>query len=262
MSLAQLGHRFITELAALSGICRAPQNGLRILMYHAVGGPADNDARGYYSITAERFSRHMEILSQTAGVAMSPVTQSAWEADIAKVAITFDDGYRDNLRVAAPILVAHDMPFTVYVATRFVRERHPDFLSPEEVRELAALPGATIGAHGDTHVPLASCDDSALARELADSRAYLEDLTGRKVTTMSYPHGSVDRRVRDAAEAAGYDHAGCSHIGINRSMCDPLLLSRTTIFSHDGEHSFRRKLAGCWDWYGRLQPQPAGMQSQ
>lgn len=261
MSLAQFGHRFITELAALSGTCRAPQNGLRILMYHAVGGQADNDALGYYSITAERFSRHMEILSQTAGVAVSPVALSACEADSAKVAITFDDGYRDNLRVAAPILLAHGMPFTVYVATRFVRERHPDFLSPEEVRELAALPGATIGAHGDTHVPLASCDDSTLARELADSRAYLEDLTGRAVTTMSYPHGSVDRRVRDAVEAAGYDHAGCSHIGINRSTCDPLLLSRTTIFSQDGEHSFRRKLAGCWDWYGRLQPQPAGMKS-
>lgn len=261
MSLAQFGHRFITELAALSGTCRAPQNGLRIMMYHAVGGPADNDEFGYYSITAERFARHMEILSQTVGVAVSSVTQAACAVDSAKVAITFDDGYRDNLRVAAPILLAHGMPFTVYVATRFVRERHPDFLSSEEIRELAAFPGATIGAHGDTHVPLAGCDDRTLAAELADSRAYLEDLTGRAVTTMSYPHGSVDRRVRDAVEAAGYDHAGCSHIGINRSTCDPLLLSRTTIFAQDDEHAFRRKLNGCWDWYGRLQPQPAGMKS-
>lgn len=259
MSLAQFGHRIITELAALSGTCRAPQNGLRILMYHSVGGRADNDQSGYYSITAERFARHMDVLSQTLGVAVSPVTQEACEAESANVAITFDDGYRDNLRVAAPILLERGMPFTVYVATRFVRERHPDFLSPEEVRELAALPGATIGAHGDTHVPLAGCDDKVLARELADSRSYLEDLTGLAVATMSYPHGSVDRRVSDAVEAAGYNHAGCSHIGINRSTCHPLLLSRTTIFAQDGEHSFRRKLAGCWDWYGRLQQQAAGM---
>jgi peptidoglycan/xylan/chitin deacetylase (PgdA/CDA1 family) len=259
LSLAQFGHRFINELAALSGACRAPQSGLRILMYHAVGGPADNDELGYYSITAERFARHMEVLSQTAGVIVSPVTRAACSADSAKVAITFDDGYRDNLRVAAPILLARGMPFTVFVATRFVRERHPDFLSPEDVRELAGLPGATIGAHGNTHVPLAGCDDLALASELADSRAYLEDLTGRAVTTMSYPHGSVDRRVRDAVESAGYDHAGCSHTGINRATCDPLMLARTTIFAQDGEHSFRRKLAGCWDWYGLLQQQPAGM---
>jgi peptidoglycan/xylan/chitin deacetylase (PgdA/CDA1 family) len=259
LRVALLGHRFVTELAALSGACRAPKNGLRIIMYHAVGGRADNDHLGYYSITPERFARHMEVLSETAGVIVSPVTRAACTSYSAKVAITFDDGYRDNLLVAAPILLARGMPFTVYVATRFVRERHPDFLSPEEVRELAKFPGATIGAHGDTHVPLAGCDDLALARELADSRAYLEDLTGSAVTTMSYPHGSVDQRVRDAVESAGYDHAGCSHIGINRATCDPLMLARTTIFAQDGEHSFRRKLAGCWDWYGRLQKKPAGM---
>jgi peptidoglycan/xylan/chitin deacetylase (PgdA/CDA1 family) len=253
LRLAQFGHRVLTELAALSGACRAPQKGLRILMYHAVGGRADNDQLGYYSITAERFARHMEVLSQTAGVVVSPVTRAACDADSAKVAITFDDGYKDNLRVAAPILLAHGMPFTVFVASRFVRDRHPDFLLPEEVRELADLPGVTIGAHGDTHVPLAVCDDKALINELAGSRAYLEDLTGRAVTTMSYPHGSVNRRVRDAVESTGYELAACSHIGINRSEYDPLQLARTTIFAQDGEHLFRRKLEGCWDWYGRLQ---------
>jgi peptidoglycan/xylan/chitin deacetylase (PgdA/CDA1 family) len=67
-------------------------------MYHAVGGRADNDHLGYYSITAERFARHMEVLSQTAGVVVSPVTRAACVADSAKVAITFDDGYRDTIR--------------------------------------------------------------------------------------------------------------------------------------------------------------------
>lgn len=34
-------------------------------------------------------------------------------------ALTFDDGYRDNLRVAYPVLKARDCPFTVYVATAY-----------------------------------------------------------------------------------------------------------------------------------------------
>ena len=121
MSLAQLGHRFITELAALSGTCRAPQNGLRILMYHAVGGQADNDALGYYSITAERFAQHMEILSQTAGVVVSPVTHSACEADSSNVAITFDDGYSDNRTWAAPVLSHFGLPATFFVAAGLVK---------------------------------------------------------------------------------------------------------------------------------------------
>ena len=36
------------------------------------------------------------------------------------VAITFDDGYRDNLHEAVPVLRAHQAPFTIYVTTGFV----------------------------------------------------------------------------------------------------------------------------------------------
>ena len=171
----------------------------------------------------------------------------------ANVAVSFDDGYLDNLHFAAPVLIERGMPFTVFVSSRFIQERRSGFLEPKDLRELAGLPGVTIGAHGGTHVPLVGCDDLALAHELVDSKKYLEDITGRAVSTMSYPYGSVDRRVRDAVSTAGYRLAACSHIGINQVGCDPLLLARTTIFGQDSVSFFRRKLAGCWDWYGCLQ---------
>jgi peptidoglycan/xylan/chitin deacetylase (PgdA/CDA1 family) len=254
---AQIGHRLVTELVALSGIGRSPLSGLRVLMYHAVGGRAHDDRFNYYSISPERFTRHMDALLAFPGLSVVPLGPPLGDDPRARVALTFDDGYRDNLTVAAPILAARGIPFTVFVAARLVKDGFPGFLSPAELKELAQIPGVSIGAHGSTHVPLAGCDPQGLFREVRFSKAYLEDLIGRPVTSMSYPHGSVNREVREAVAAAGYTLAACSHAGINGAGRDPLLLSRTEILSHDDERFFRRKLSGCWDWPGRLRHDPA-----
>lgn len=259
--MARTMHRLLTELVAFSGACRTPRRGLRVLMYHSVGGRAEGDRYNYYSLPEERFAQHVLTLCDADSLSIVPLGLEGCTDDRANVAITFDDGYRDNLLTAAPMLVERKMPFTVFVATRFVRERHPDFLSPGELCELAALPGVTIGAHGNTHVPLAHCDEKELAGELSDSKAYLEDLMGREVKMMSYPHGSVDRRVRNAVATAGYELAACSHEGVNRPERDPLLLLRTTIFAQDNVRLFRQKLDGCGDWYGYLKRDPAELSS-
>lgn len=260
MGFSHIAHRALTELAALGGACHKTQAGLRILMYHSVGGQAYGDSLGNYTITPKKFAQHMDALRSfhgiSHGISIVPLGLEAIGGAQVNIAISFDDGYLDNLHCAAPILIERGMPFTVFVSSRFVREQQVGFLNSKDLRELAELPGVRIGAHGKTHVPLAECDDLTLANELADSKMYLEDITGRPVSTMSYPYGIVDRRVRAAVASAGYRLAACSHIGMNQAGCDPLLLARTTLFGQDSVSFFRRKLAGCWDWYGYLQRNP------
>lgn len=219
-------------------------HGFRILMYHAVGTPVPDDIRSMYSIKPAVFRAHMEILADLGAsrvVPLSPLPDAG-------IAVTFDDGYQDNLDVAAPILERFGTPFTVFVTPGFIQSGNPIYLSVSALRDLANVPGATIGVHGYTHRRLTDCDVDELRNELVNSRKWLEDIVDRPVTCMSYPHGADDSRVRKAVSEAGYTVVASSHAGINLPANDPLSLARTDIWTQDSASAFRAKIRGDWDW--------------
>jgi peptidoglycan/xylan/chitin deacetylase (PgdA/CDA1 family) len=194
------------------------------------------------------FERHMAVLADSQWVSVVDLREGLAAASPLRVAVTFDDGYRDTLAVAAPILLKHKIPFTVFVTTAFVESGSSLYLTPAELRELADLPGVTIGSHGLSHAPLADCDEGMLWQEVDGSRRALEDMIGKPVTSIAYPHGSADLRVRDAARRAGYHLGVCSRFDINPPGRDPLLLCRTEVVVADSERVFLQKLYGDWDW--------------
>ncbi|NHQ59185.1 polysaccharide deacetylase family protein [Chlorobium sp. BLA1] len=222
------------------------RSGLRILMYHSVGSLVFGDKLGLHTISEKRFREHLDSLAGMVTVPLQPLLIPKSDMHIA---VTFDDGYADNLNTAAPLLVERSIPFTVFVTSSFIRNHEPGFLSPGELKQLAQLPGVIIGSHGCTHCHLNHCSDNQLRAELGESRRYLEDLIGRSVTALAYPYGSSDRRVRDAALSAGYQLATCSRFDINQGSREPLMLNRCVILSEDNEKIFRQKIAGDWDWY-------------
>ncbi len=247
--LRNIATRGIAELSALMHSGRPPRAGLRILMYHSIGSQAIGDKLGLYGIAPARFAEQMATLAAASGIKTIKLSDRDGTGSDMRVAVTFDDGYRDNLRVAAPILQKHGISFTVFVCAAFMHDPSGNFLTPAEVRELASLPGVTIGSHGATHTPLTGLDDRALREELVSSRTELEYTAGCAVNAISYPHGAVDRRVRNAAAAAGYTTGACSRFDINDATRDPLLLCRTDIHASDSARVFRQKLHGDWDWY-------------
>lgn len=253
MSLTHSLYRVIARGArTLSAAPRRP--GLRALVYHSVGGALASDPYGT-AIDPARFKAHLDALDRLRGpwapTAFGPATGVRNE-----LAVTFDDGYQDTLSRAAPLLAARGWPFTVFVTPGLVGSG-PLYLSKPDLRELAAYPDVQIGAHGDRHASLTRLDDASLAAELDASRARLEDWLGRAVTLMSYPHGAVDLRVRQAAARAGFKAAGCSRYGLNGPERDPLLLCRTEVVAWDDDDDLVLKATGCWDWFRWRHPDPA-----
>jgi len=219
-------------------------SGCRVLLYHSIGGEVPNDRGHLYSLAPERFASHVRCLAGR----LDAVDLDAGIVTGRGLAITFDDGYRDTLTVAAPLLLDAKLPFTVFVTPGFVTSGQPQYLSQAELNELSRLPGVTIGAHGYSHRPLIGCNDEELTRELRDSRTWLEDRLSCAVTTMSYPYGAVDLRVRGAVANAGFKVAACSRFGSHEQNDDPLCVARTDIWASDDTGRFLSKTAGHWDW--------------
>ena len=96
-----------------------------ILMYHSV--PTPDESRWidpYNSLPAEAFDRQMRFLSRHRHViSIDELIQKLSRQEKLErgtVVITFDDGYRDNLTVAAPILAKYNLPATIYLATGYI----------------------------------------------------------------------------------------------------------------------------------------------
>ena len=92
--------------------------GTVILMYHRVT-EVESDPWSL-CVSPEHFAQHLAVL-QACGLPRSLQQMTQWlrqEKPMQRsVAITFDDGYADNLHHAKPLLVKYETPATMFIAT-------------------------------------------------------------------------------------------------------------------------------------------------
>jgi peptidoglycan/xylan/chitin deacetylase (PgdA/CDA1 family) len=100
-----------------------------ILVYHTIND-VDAPEACAETISPERFEQQLSWLSQRRQVVSleETLTRGAREN---LIAITFDDGYRDNLHVALPLPEKYALPMTVFVVAGFVDR--DGYLSEEEL---------------------------------------------------------------------------------------------------------------------------------
>jgi len=126
---------------------------------------------------------------------------------------TFDDGLVSDLRVAAPLLEELGIRGSFYICPGLWGSQHAlingeggRLLTRDETAELSAR-GMEVGSHAMTHGDLRKLDDAALDAELTESKAAIEEVTGKGCRVIAYPFGLHDERVESAAMRAGYELA-------------------------------------------------------
>lgn len=150
--------------------------------------------------------------------------------------------HRDLQRLLRPL----SGPERIAALDRVVRWAGPDATRPGgpfplTVPELVALSDldlVEIGAHTMSHPVLAGLPYPSQVAEIAGSKARLEDLTGRPVTTFAYPYGDRSDYASstvEAVRAAGFDSACSNFAGLVRSDVDAFQIPRFHVSDCDGD---------------------------
>ena len=224
-------------LALRTGVYRLfLHNTAIVVLFHRVGEAIPDDPIG---CSEEKFTRFCDMFARYFRV----VSLETLVAKIQKggnlgghLAITFDDGYLDNLTTASQILTERNLIASFFVATGYIgTERvpgwdadanvQPAWMTWDDVRTLRRY-GFEIGAHTINHVNLGDTESFERFRakplpeswnvevdpdtadfEIAESKRHLERELAEPVQFFSYPFGrpeNLTERNRDIVLQSGF----------------------------------------------------------
>jgi peptidoglycan/xylan/chitin deacetylase (PgdA/CDA1 family) len=227
--------RIVVVLAVLAAFCIWAwrdfqgfcERSVPIFAYHRVEDKSD-----LYSMPPEDFEQQMAYLQskgyKTIKLGDYARRRKAGDTFHNECVLIFDDGYLDNLTIAAPIMKKYGYIGNMYMAGMY--EGWTGYLTWDDEVALAKY-GWELGSHTYVHKPLTTLSPEELAADLKKSHDHMMGLYySNNGVTLSYPNGACNKAVAEAVDKAGYVAAVTGKIGVNTNA-DPLLtLRRVNVF--------------------------------
>jgi peptidoglycan/xylan/chitin deacetylase (PgdA/CDA1 family) len=222
-----------------------PAIAIPVLLYHYVRvNPVATDQVGFeLSVTPQNFAAQMGFL-QWAGVhtvSLGDVFQALRTHRALpphSVVLTFDDGYANFARVAAPVMQHDGLRGTVFVVSGFVGRN--GYMNATQVREVQEM-GMVIGCHTVNHVDLAAVPLAVAKAQIDVSHQQLQALTGQPILDFAYPYGGFDAAVEGLVQADGFRDAVTTDPGALLTLAQPFAWPRYRVGGHDTLLSFAHK---------------------
>ncbi|MGJ3259959.1 MAG: polysaccharide deacetylase family protein [Rhodospirillales bacterium] len=250
--------RHAARAAAIAGLsaARSPtrqSDWIRFPYYHHV---FDDERAGF-----ERQIRYFKNIGEIIGIdAAVDMIASGAAIDGRYICITFDDGFKNWIENAVPILASEDAVAAFFVATGYIGTdveadrdkllafyddgaRLMEFLTWDDCRTMTEA-GMTVGSHSEGHVHLKDLPDPQAIEELKRSREIIERETGAPCRHFCCPFGRAgidydpDRHPRMAADA-GYASFLTGHRGANRKGASAYDIRRDHLLANWGNYQLR-----------------------
>ncbi len=235
---------------------RGGGEGFRVLMYHSITD--DIVLNESYQLTTSKavFEAQIRFLHENNYRVLSceELIDHVAERKVfppRSVALTFDDGFKDNLRNAKPILERYGYRAMIFLTTDYIGKDN-EYLDWQDLNILQKNSTFSFGCHTVSHKRLLGLGPQELHSEIAGSKKILESRLGVPVDLFAYPfgsYGSFDGRAVGLLKKAGYRAAFTTIFGINKAKSDRYTLHRIQVSSCDDNKEFEKKLSGAYDWY-------------
>lgn len=211
-----------------------------ILSYHQVDAP--RDACNTLVLPPWKFDLQLSVLHALGWTGLSlrdlaPYLEGSKRGRV--FGITLDDGYRNNLVHALPVLQRLGFTATVFMVSGQVGGSNAwdrGHVAPSalmDVQDLRAWmqAGMEVGGHTRNHARLPSCDSGTAWVEIAGGKADLEQVLAAPVERFSYPHGLFAPVHVQMVREAGYVAAVTTRNARASRHTDPLQLPRISVHS-------------------------------
>lgn len=191
-----------------------------ILQYHHVSDTTPDIT----SITPEKFAEHLKYLAEFHTVVSledveEAIKQNNTLPDYA-VAITFDDGYKNILENAHPLLKQHGYAYTIFINPAQIGSSSSQ-LNWEEVEQMSKE-GVTFANHTVDHAHLLEKQPNESQQEWLDrvkrdvemAEMIIEQQVGYSRKWLAYPFGEFDNPLKEMLADMGYlafgQHSGAA----------------------------------------------------
>lgn len=231
-----------------------PINAYPILMYHSIFKMPKGAIMRSLHVSPKRFNFQMRMLKFFGyrGVSMSELHHHLLTGNNEKIiGITFDDGYRNNVLNALPILKKLGFTATIYIVSKSIDgTNHWDaskgineqqLLNKEEIHNWINS-GMEIGSHTQTHKDLTKCSQDQLYKEITESKFDLENQFDIPIKHFCYPYGNFNESIIEIVKKAGYKTSTTTVRGRSKPTNNAFELPRVSITHHTLPHLFLMKI--------------------
>jgi len=203
------------SIAAVSPVWAVPSHAV-VLMYHRF----DEHKFPSTSIKVSQFIKQLDYLTEN-GFNFWPLEKIVEHLKTKKsipdktIAITIDDAYLSVYQHAYPILKQRNIPFTIFVSTKYIDKGFSSYMSWDQLAEMVKN-GVNVGNHSSTHDHLIQRHKGELheawltrvAEDIFKAEYRIQEKTGVQTILFAYPYGEYNRVLANYVKELGYSAFG------------------------------------------------------